>query len=167
MKKSFAILSLFWIVILSGCWSKSLTVQEYNDSLVTYTDECISPTQDLWLNFDINESSVDSVLSSLKDCINTCKSSRDKASDLWKFEWDDSLRAAVETVLDTYVEYLETFAQTSKYRALQEMPAEEKTEYESLSSKISTLLASLEAQTQNLQDIQKVFAEKYWLKLSS
>ena len=94
MKKSLWLLSLLWILILSGCGS-SIDVVEYNDSFVSLVKECTDANQALFQTFNTDWSTIDSIAQSLQENISICQNSQAKASDMWDYDKDSSLKDAV------------------------------------------------------------------------
>ena len=161
MKKT-VIFGLIWIGLLSlvGCWT-SMTVVEYNDAFIAAVNKCLEPTQSLWTEFE--NWSTD--LSSLQWDIELCKTASDDASDLWNFDWDASLKDAVVGFLDTYVDYLEKFADTNPYWDVEEISIDDEENYKSLIKELSEIEWNLNSQMTVLQETQEAFAAKHWLKL--
>ena len=164
MKKGVWLLSLLWILILSGCgWSNSIV--EYNDSFVAIVKECTEANQTLFQTFKANTSTLDSIADSVQANIEICGNASAKASELWDYEKDSSLKDAVIDVLDTEVEYLQKFAATNRYRNIDNLTDEDKEAYDEIESDLNATQNVLNQKFTNLQDVQEAFAAKYGLIL--
>jgi hypothetical protein len=164
MKKSLLILSLSMFLILSGCW-KSSNVVEYNDGFVALVKECTDSTQDLFKVYQSNESTLDSISQSLEDCISICDKSREKASKMWDFDKDSSLKDAVVDLLSTEVDYLQKFWSTKTYWNIDNITEEDKVAYESIVNDLYQTEEILNSKFTSLQTTQEAFAAKHGLKL--
>lgn len=165
MKKIFSFLPLIWILFLSGCGS-SMTVVEYNDSLVSIVKQCTDSTQSLYEVFQAEWSTVDSVLASLQSSISTCQNASTQTTKLWNFEDDDSLKNWVMDLLSAEINYLQKFETTQRYRNIDEITDEDKLAYDSIVGELYQMESELNAQFIALQEVQEAFAVKHWLKLS-
>ncbi len=164
MKKSLWLLSLLWVLILSGCgWSSN--VVEYNDKLVAIVRECTDANQELFQTFQANSSTLDSIAESLQSNIEICNNAKAKASELWNFEKDSSMKDGVINLLSMEVIYLEKFWATKPYRNIDNITDEDKQAYEGIVSELNEAQNSLNQQFTNLQTIQEAFAAKHGLKL--
>ena len=164
MKKSFWLISLLWILILSWCWSSN-NVVEYNDSFVSLVKECTDANQALYQNFNADWSTIDSITQTLQDNINICKNAQEKASKMWDYDKDSSLKEAVVNLLVMEVDYLQKFSETSRYRNIDNLTDEDKASYDSIVSDLNQSQTLLNQQFTNLQDVQEAFAAKHGLKL--
>lgn len=164
MKKSLLILSLSMFLILSGCW-KSSNVVEYNDGFVALVKECTDSTQDLFKVYQSNESTLDLISQSLEDCISICDKSREKASKMWDFDKDSSLKDAVVDLLSTEVDYLQKFWSTKTYWNIDNITEEDKVAYESIVNDLYQTEEILNSKFTSLQTTQEAFAAKHGLKL--
>ena len=163
MKKSLWLLSLLWILILSGCgWSGN--VVEYNDAFVSIVKECTDGNQALFQTFQ-DSSTIDSIVDSLQSNIEICKSDKAKALELWNYEKDSSLKDAVVNLLSMEVIYLEKFWATQRYRNIDNITDDDKLAYDWLVSDLNEAQNSLNQQFTNLQTVQEAFAVKHGLKL--
>ena len=163
MKKSLVILSLATLLLVWCGWSKN--VVEYNDSFVAVVKECTDSTQTLFDVFNLDGSTLDSVKESLNDSINACQNAQEKASKLWDFEKDSSLKDAVVDLLWTEVGYLQKFWTTSPYWNIENITDEDKVAYDSLVNELYQAEAVLNAKFTSLQQVQEGFAAKHGLKL--
>ena len=164
MKKSFGLLSLLWILFLSWCgWS--MGVVEYNDSLVNIVKECTDSTQELFKDFNLDDANIDSITEALQDSITVCQNSQVKASELWSYEKDSSLKDAVSELLTLEIDYLQKFVATSHYRNIDNITEEDKAEYDWIVSDLNETQNALNQQFTKLQEEQEIFAAKYALKL--
>jgi hypothetical protein len=164
MKKSLFILSLSALLVLAGC-GKAGNVVEYNDSFVSIVKECTDSTQELFNVFQAESSTLDAISESLENSINVCKNSESKASKMWDFDKDSSLKDAVVKLLSTEVYYLEKFWSTSRYRNIDNITDEDRAAYDSLVSDLYLAEETLNNQFSSLQQAQELFAAKHWLKL--
>ena len=164
MKKTIWLISLLWILIVSWC-GKSLDVVEYNDSLVEVVKECLDSSQSLYQDFNAEWSTIESMIQSLQDSIDICDKSNAKASKLWDYEKDSSLKDAVVVLLTTETEYLKKFSSTSRYRNMENLSDEDRNAYDSVVNELSEMQDSLSQQFAVLQETQKEFAEKHDLSL--
>lgn len=163
MKKGLRLISLLWILILSGCgWSSN--VVEYNDTLVSIVKECTDANQTLFQTFQ-NSSTIDSIVDSLQSNIEICNSAKAKASELWNFEKDSSMKDGVVKLLSMEVTYLEKFWATQRYRNIDNITEEDKLAYNWLVSDLNEAQNLLNQEFTNLQTIQEGFAAKHWLNL--
>ena len=164
MKKSLWLISLLWVLILSGCgWSNN--VVEYNDNFVELVKECTDANQTLYQNFNTDWSTIDSIIQTLQENINACQNAQSKASEMWDYEKDSSLKDAVVSLLTMEVEYLQKFSETSRYRNIDNLTDEDKESYNLIVSDLNQSQVSLNRQFTNLQDVQEAFAAKHGLKL--
>lgn len=163
MKKSLVILSLATLLLVWCGWSKN--VVEYNDSFVAVVKECTDSTQTLFDVFNLDGSTLDSVKESLNDSINACQNAQERASKLWDFEKDSSLKDAVVDLLWTEVDYLQKFWTTSPYWNIENITDEDKAAYDSLVNELYQAEAVLNAKFTSLQQVQEGFAAKHGLKL--
>ena len=164
MKKGLLILWLSALLVLSGC-GKSGNVVEYNDSFVAIVKECTDSTQELFNVFQAESSTLDVITESLEKSINICKNSESKASKMWDFDKDSSLKDAVVKLLSTEVDYLQKFWSTSNYRNIDDITDADKVAYNSVVSELYASEESLNNQFIALQDVQEAFATKHGLKL--
>ena len=166
MKKSLWLLSLLWVLILSGCgWSNNIV--KYNDSFVAIVKECTDANQALFQTFESNTSTLDSIADAVQVNIEICSNAATKASELWDYEKDSSLKDAVIDLLNTEVEYLQKFAATNHYRNRDNITDEDKEAYDAVTSDLNESQNILNQKFENLQDEQEAFAAKYGLKLES
>ena len=164
MKKVFWLISLLWILVLSWCWGSS-NVVEYNDSFVELVKECTDANQALYRNFNADWSTIDSITQTLQENINTCQEAQIKASEMWDYDKDSSLKDAVVSLLTMEVDYLQKFSKTSRYRNIDNLTDEDKASYDSIVSELNQSQTLLNQQFINLQDVQEAFAVKHGLKL--
>ena len=166
MKKSLWLLSLLWILVLSGCgWSNN--VVEYNDSFVAIVKECTEANQALFQTFESNTSTLDSIADGVQANIEICSNASKKASELWDYEKDSSLKDAVVDLLSTEVEYLQKFAATNHYRNIDNLSDEDREAYDAVASDLNEAQNLLNQKFVNLQDVQEAFAAKHGLKLEN
>lgn len=165
MKKSIWFMSLLWVLILSGCGGWSINVVEYNDTFVSIVKECTDANQELFQTFQTDQSTLDSIAESLQSNIEICNSAKAKASELWDYKNDSSLKDAVVNLLSTEVVYLEKFWMTQSYRNIDNITEEDKIAYEGLVNDLNEAQDSLNQQFTNLQSAQEAFAAKHGLNL--
>lgn len=166
MKKGLAILSLSTIILLlSGCW-KSNNVVEYNDSFVAVVKECTDSTQTLYNVFHADWSTIDSIWDSLQESINACQNAQTKASKLWDFDKDSTLKDAVVDLLSTEVQYLEKFWATKRYRNIDNITSVDQEEYDAVVNDLYQTEEILNSKFNSLQTTQEWFAAKHGLKLA-
>lgn len=164
MKKSLWLLSLLWILILSWCGS-STNVVEYNDSFVELVRECTDGNQALFQTYNANSATLDSIAQSLQDNISMCQNAQAKASQMWDYEKDSSLKDAVIDLLTMEVNYLQKFSETSRYRNIDNLTEEDKIAYNWIVTELNEVQNYLNKQFTNLQDTQEAFAAKHGLNL--
>jgi hypothetical protein len=164
MKKVLWLISLLWIIILSWCWS-SKNVVEYNDSFVALVKECTDANQSLYQTFNAEWSTIESISQSLQENIELCKNSQSKASKMWDFDKDSSLKDAVVNLLSLEVDYLQKFSSTSRYRNISNITEEDRVDYDWVVSDLNQSQTLLNKWFTDLQDIQEAFAAKHGLKL--
>ena len=152
------------MLLLSGCWNSG-NVVEYNDSFVAIVKECTDSTQELFNVFQADGSTLDSISESLQSSIDTCRSAKSKASKMWDYDKDSSLRDAVVDLLWTEVDYLEKFGTSSRYWNIDDITDEDKVAYDSLVSELYQSEEVLNSKFVSLQETQEAFAAKHWLKL--
>jgi len=164
MKKSLWLLSLLWILILSWCGG-SKNVVEYNDSFVSLVKECTDANQALYQNFNAEWANIDTIAQYLQENISICQNTQLKASQMWDFDKDSSLKDAVVSLLTMEVEYLQKFSETSRYWNIDNLSDEDKAAYDWIVSDLNQSQVLLNQQFTNLQDVQEAFAAKHGLKL--
>lgn len=164
MKKSLWLLSLLWILILSWCGG-SKNVVEYNDSFVSLVKECTDANQALYQNFNAEWANIDTIAQYLQENISICQNTQSKASQMWDFDKDSSLKDAVVSLLTMEVEYLQKFSETSRYWNIDNLSDEDKAAYDWIVSDLNQSQVLLNQQFTNLQDVQEAFAAKHGLKL--
>lgn len=165
MKKSIWLLSLLWILVLSGCGGSSSNIVEYNDTLVSIVKECTDANQALFQTFQADRSTLDSIGESLQSNIEICNQAKAKALELWNYGKDTSMKDGVVDLLDKEVIYLEKFWATQRYWNIDNITDEDKLAYDWLVSDLNDAQNSLNQQFTNLQTIQEAFAAKNGLKL--
>lgn len=164
MKKSLWIISLLWVLILSWC-SGSLDVVEYNDSFVALVKECTDANQALFQNFNAEWATIDSIEQTLQNNISICQNAQAKASSMWDYDKDSSLKDGVVNLLDTEVEYLKKFSKSSRYRNIDNITDEDKLAYDEIVGDLYKSESELNSRFISLQEIQEAFAAKHGLKL--
>ena len=164
MKKTLLLISIPWILALSWCWS-SKNIVEYNDSFVAFVKECTDANQTLYQNFNTEWSTVDSISETVQQNMTICQTSKEKASKLWDYEKDGSLKDWVVDLLSTEIEYLEKFWATKRYRNINNITDEDKLAYDSIVGELYQLEPILNSKFVALQEIQEAFAAKHGLKL--
>lgn len=163
MKKSLLALSLAALIVLAWCWW-SWNVVEYNDSFVAIVKDCTDSTQNLF-NVYQTDSSVDSILDTLNGCADICQSAQTKATKLWDFDKDNSLKDAVVSLLSAEVEYLKKFWESSRYWNMENITEEDRVAYDWFINELQELEDKLNNQFLLLQQAQELFAAKHGLKL--
>ena len=163
MKKSLWILSMLWILVLSWCWGSS--VVEYNDDLVVLVKECTDANQALYQNFNADWATLDSIAQYLQDNISVCQNAQTKASKIWDYDKDSSLKDAVVNLLAMEVDYLQKFASTEPYWNIDNLTDEDKDSYKWIVAELNQSQDLLNQQFTNLQGVQEAFAAKHGLKL--
>lgn len=163
MKKSFWLLSLLWILVLSWCGSTNIV--EYNDSFVDIVKECTDANQTLFQNFNADWATVDSIEQSIQDNIIVCQWAKEKAIKVWDYDKDSSLKDAVVDLLAGEVDYLQKFASTKVYRNVDSLTDEDREAYNWVVSELNESQTELNQQFTNLQEIQEQFAAKHGLVL--
>ena len=165
MKRKVAFL-LWALLILSGCGGAG-SVIEYNDSFVAVVKECTDSTQDLFNLYQAEDSTLDSIIEALEKSIEICENSESKASKMWDFEKDSSLKDAVVDLLSTEVDYLSQFKSTSRFRNTDNLTEEDKEAYNWVVSELYQSEDLLNSKFASLQSIQEAFAAKHGLKLDT
>lgn len=163
MKKSFLIISLLSVLILSWCGDSN--VVEYNDNLVAIVKECTDSTQALLETYNSEGVTVDSIQESLQKWITVCQNAELKANKLWDYEKDSSLKDWVIDLFSTQIQYLEKFWLTSRYRNIDNITDDDKLAYDAVVGELYQLEPELNLKFLALQEIQEAFAAKHWLKL--
>lgn len=164
MKKGLWLISLLWVLILSWCWSSG-NVVEYNDNFVAIVKECTDANQALFQTFNADWSAIDSITNSLQENISICQNSQKKASNMWDYDKDSSLKDAVVDLLSSEVEYLQKFWSTSQYRNIDNITAEDEAAYEEIVRDLYKSETELNNKFVSLQEVQEAFAAKHGLKL--
>lgn len=165
MKKSIWLLSLLWLLILSGCgWSGN--VVEYNDNFVALVRECTDANQQLYQNFKAEWSTLDSISQYLENNISICENAQAKASQMKDYDDDSSLKDAVINLLAMEVNYLQKFSSTKPYRNIDNLTEEDKDAYNSIVNDLNESQNALNLQFERLQDVQEAFAAKHGLRLN-
>lgn len=164
MKKTISFLSLLWALVLAGCGG-SLDVQEYNNSFVAIVRECTDSTQVLFESFETEWSTIESIITSLENSIEICSKAETKASKMWDYEWDSSLKDGTVNLLSTEVNYLQKFKSTSPYWNIENITDDDKAQYDGLVNELYAEQENLNAQFETLIQIQSDFAANHKLKL--
>ena len=164
MKKSLWLISLLWILNLSWCWS-SVDVVEYNDSFVALVKDCTDANQALFQNFNSEWATIDSISQSLQNNISICQNSQEKASQMWDYDKDSSLKDWVVKLLTMEVDYLQKFSETSRYWNIDNITDEDKLAYDTIVGDLYKSESELNSQFISLQEIQEAFAAKHGLNL--
>lgn len=164
MKKSLWLISLLWILILSWCWS-SVDVVEYNDTFVALVKDCTDANQALFQNFNSEWATIDSISQSLQNNISRCQNSQEKASSMWDYDKDSSLKDGVVSLLTMEVNYLQKFSETDRYWNIDNITDEDRIEYDEVIRNLHNAEIELNSQFTSLQEIQEAFAAKHGLKL--
>lgn len=164
MKKSLWLLPLLWILVISWCGS-STNVVEYNDSFVELVKECTDGNQTLFQTYNTNSVALDSIEQALQNNISICQNTLAKASSMWDYDKDSSLKDAVVELLSMEVIYLQKFSETSHYRNIDNLTDEDKIAYNWIVTELNESQNSLNQQFTNLQEVQEAFAAKHWLNL--
>ena len=113
MKKFFWILSILWILALSWCGTSN--VVEYNDKFVAIVKECTDANQALYQNYNSELTTLDSIEQSVHDNIIICQWAQEKASKIWNYDGDSSLKDGVVNLLAMEVDYLKKFAESTQF----------------------------------------------------
>ena len=163
MKKSLFFIALFWILLLSGC--RSVSVVEYNDSFVAVVKDCTDSTQSLFDTYKAEDSTIDSIKTSLDNSISICQSAKDKAIKIWDFKKDSSLKDAVVDLLSWEVAYLTKFWLTDKYRNIENITDDDKVAYDSIVNELYQEEIILNEKFTSLQQVQEKFALDHGLNL--
>ncbi len=165
MKKGIWLLSLLWLLILSGCgWSGN--VVEYNDNFVALVRECTDANQQLYQNFKAEWSTLDSIAQYLENNITICENAQAKASQMKDYDNDSSLKDAVINLLAMEVNYLQKFSSTKPYRNIDNLTEEDKDAYNWIVNDLNESQNALNSQFERLQDVQEAFAAKHGLRLN-
>jgi Asp-tRNA(Asn)/Glu-tRNA(Gln) amidotransferase B subunit len=94
-----------------------------------------------------------------------CQNAQAKASQMWDYEKDSSLKDAVIDLLTMEVNYLQKFSETSRYRNIDNLTEEDKIAYNWIVTELNEVQNYLNKQFTNLQDTQEAFAAKHGLNL--
>ena len=141
-------------------------ITEYNDKLVDLVKECRDASQELYKNYDTELVTIDSMEQSVRDAIIICQWSQEKASKMWNYDGDSSLKDGVVDFLTMEVEYLQKFLSAKPYRNIDNMTDKNKVTYNWIVDELNESQNLLNKQFTNLQDIQEIFAEKHGLILN-
>ena len=98
-------------------------------------------------------------------CTCICQNAQEKASKMWDYDKDSSLKDAVVNLLSMEVDYLQKFSETNRYRNMDNLTDEDKEAYNGIVSDLNQAQNLLNQQFTNLQDVQEAFAAKHGLKL--
>lgn len=165
MKKIYLSLVLFGVTLLAWCGSSDMDVIQYNDSFVDIVKTCTDSTQELFQKFTSDNSTIDTISDSVNSSIEVCNEAKKQSVQLWNFEKDSSLKDAVVNLMDTEVEYLNKFAETSVYWNIDNITEEDKSKYEWLVTELYNIQDNLNLQFVALQEAQELFAARHWLVL--
>ena len=164
MKKGVWLFALLWVLILSGCGG-SMNVVEYNDSFVSLVKECTDSNQEFFNVYQSNNSTIDSISESINKCIEICESAKERASEIWDFEKDSSLKDGVVDLLSAEVEYLTKFGNTRRYWNIDDLSQEDKDAYNWVVNDLYESESILNSKFISLQNKQEAFAAKHGLRL--
>lgn len=144
--------------------NSNLDVIDYNDLLVEIYTECDEAMEDFNVVFDDENPSVDSISKSLENTINACKSAKDKATKVWDFDGDSSLKDAVISTLDANISFLNLY-RTSKPYWDNDNISEDDENYQKLIADLEKKSYIIDKSLEYLWEIQGTFAEKHWFEL--
>ena len=145
---------------------EELSVWDYNDKLVNTVAKCTDANLDLYEKFNAEDwASIEDIEAVVQNNINICQNSMQTVLKLWDYDNDSSLKDVVVELLEIEVDYLDKFSRTTNYRDEDNISDEDKANYDSIITELNNTNDLLNQKFEEVQDVQEVFAEKYWLEL--
>jgi len=161
-------------VTLAGCFGKNtdnnenisnITAIEYNDQLVDLTSECLSSEEWIRNAYNDENASVEDIQLEINNSLNKCQSIRDQVNSLWSWEWDESLKNWVITIIENDIAYYQKFSQLVPYLRSEAPTDEEIEESTSILNELEALDENLENANNDLALIQDQFAKNHGFEL--
>ena len=188
--KKFRFLSLLWLVViawtLAWCldnnntneWSnnqdfiiedvteKTNAVIDYNDTMVDLAYNCISSEDAIWDAYTSDVLDIEGIRTSVDNTLKECSNAISQIEALGGWEWDNSLKDGVITLLQKGSEYYKKLWETVSYLENPDwLTEEEATAYEALKEEFTAIGQEYEAANANLIDIQSQFAANHGFEL--
>lgn len=149
----------------SALMSEEDRVMNYNDKLVSLVSECANANQVLYQQFNADWASIEDITKALQNNIIICQNSIDRTIEIWDYEGDSSLKDVVVELLNMEIDYLDKFSKTTDYRDSDNITDENKEAYNSVITELNDAENSLNQKFEEIQNVQEIFAEKYWFVL--
>lgn len=188
--KNFRLLSLLGVILvtgtLAGCldnnnvneWSnnqdfiiedvteKTNAVIDYNDTMVDLAYNCISSEDAIWNAYNSDVLDIEAIKSAVDNTLKECSYAITQIEALGGWEWDNSLKDGVITLLQKGSEYYKKLWETVSYLENPDwLTEEEATAYEALKEEFTAIGQEYEAANANLIDIQSQFAANHGFEL--
>jgi len=142
------------------------SILEYNDSFVALVKECTDANLDLYENFNTEDwASIEDIETAIQNNINICQKSMETVLKIWDYNNDSSLKDVVVELLELELDYLDKFSRTTNYRDEDNISDEDKLNYDSIVTELNNTKDLLNQKFEEVQNVQNIFAEKYWLEL--
>lgn len=180
-------LTLLWVTLLAwtlaGCWNnendwtwdfviedvseETNAVLNYNDSIVDFASKCIEHQDIMESIYNTDDSSLDSVQTTIDNAISDCSTAKERVDALWDWEWDSSLKDWAINVIDKYIAYYSKFSEILSYADKVQLTEEENSKYENLLIEIENVSSELYEANDNLVSVQEKFAADHGYLLES
>lgn len=178
--KKFKLLSLLGIALVSlalvGCDKNEdgdIIIEEinndavisYNDNLVDFASVCIESEDAVWDTYQDETASIQDIETAINNTISECNTAKDKVNSLWAWNWDNSLKDSVITIIEKDIEYYTKFKEILPFLEMDELSEEEAASYDAIINEIEAIDAELTEANSNLIIIQETFAKNNWFDL--
>ena len=188
--KNYKVLSLLWVILLAwtlaGCGNNQtaqpnnsnswdIIIEEinnsdvisYNDNLVSIAEQCFTSEEGIWTAYQDTGTTVEDIQNAINSTTSTCRDSIKNLNTLWGWEWDNSLKDAIVSILEKDIEYYEKFSELLPYvDNTDELTEEQAAAYETIVAEINSIDAELSAANEELMTIQENFANAHGYELN-
>ncbi len=145
-------------------------VVNYNDTLVNLTSNCILSEDTIWneyRNYEEGSSTLDDVQNAISGTLNACRNSAEQIETMWGWEWDNSLKDSVTTIIQKEIAYYAKFGELVPYLWNETLSDEEAETYTQILNDLDSLDVELENANNNLIIVQEEFAASHWFDLEN
>lgn len=154
-----------WIII-EDVTEKTNAVIDYNDTMVDLAYNCISSEDAIWEAYTSDVLDIEGIKSAVDNTLKECSYAITQIEALGGWEWDNSLKDGVITLLQKGSEYYKKLWETVSYLENPEwLTEEEAAAYETLKEEFTAIGEEYEAANANLITIQSQFAANHGFEL--